>query len=276
MFSESMALAVRSLRKWVRNPFAVIVGAIQGIFWLALFGNTFNPANSLPSASGGSLGLLQSAFGGASNYITYIAPGVIALVALTTMSFMGVDMVLDRINGYVDVLGTYPIPRTSIYFGGVFQNIAKAMVLAVITFALALVVPNGMELTPGFGAADLLGIMAALALLALVFSTVFTAMAVSVKTVDSFFAMVNFLAFPILFTSTALFPLSFFPAWLKAVAQVNPVSLASDAVRLLLVHGVLSNAQWTVFMEDIIGLSAFAVACVVAGTILARHALRPT
>ena len=95
MISETLALGKRALTKWVRNPFAVIVTSIQALFWLALFGNSFNPANALASSSGGSLGPLRQAFGGAPNYITFLTPGVIGLVALTGMSFMGVDLVFD-------------------------------------------------------------------------------------------------------------------------------------------------------------------------------------
>ena len=275
MISDAMALGARSLKKWIRNPFAVIVAVIQSIFWLALFGNSFNPANAFSSAAGGgSLGLLQQAFGGAANYITFLAPGVISIIALTGMSFMGVDLVLDRINGYLNFVSTCPIPRSSIYFGGVLQNIAKAMVQIPITFLLALVVPNGLRLAQGFGILNLLGVFASIALLAAVFSTLFTGIAISVKNTDSFFGLVNFLTFPIMFTSTALFPISFFPSWLKPIAQANPISMASEAARLLVVNGTLSATQLSAFAGDLIGLFVFLVFFAALGTFMARNALK--
>jgi len=274
MISESLALGKRSLTKWTRNPFAVIVTSLQALFWLALFGNSFNPANAFPSTAAGSLGPLQQAFGGAATYITFLTPGVISIVALTGMSFMGVDLVFDRINGYLDVLRVFPIPRTSIYFGGVIQNVAKGMVAAPITFVIALLVPNGLKLAQGFGVLNLLGIFATIALLTIVFSTFFTGIAISVKSTDSFFAAVNFLTFPIMFTSTAFFPLSFFPGWLKPIAQVNPVSLASDGMRLLVVNGNLSAAQTSSFIGDLAGLLVFGAMLALLGTMMARNALK--
>ena len=253
----------------------MLAGAIQGIFWLLLFGNSFNPANAFTSPMGGSLGPLQTAFGGASNYITFLAPGVIGLVVLTTMSFLGSDLVMDRINGYIGMLSTYPIPRSSIYFGGVLQNLVKAMVLATITFMLAIIVPNGMVLAQGFGFIDLLGVFVAIALLCAVLSTFFTGIALSVKSMDSFFGIVNFLVFPIMFTSTALFPISFFPNWLRPIADVNPVSLACDAIRLLVINGTLSASQLSDFTGDLIGLTIFAAAFTVLGILMAKNALRP-
>lgn len=274
MIGESFTLGKRALTKWTRNPFAVIVTSIQALFWLALFGNSFNPANAFATSGAGSLGPLQQAFGGASNYITFLTPGVISIVALTGMSFMGVDLVFDRINGYLDVLKAYPIPRTSIYFGGVIQNVAKGMVAAPITFVLALLIPNGMELAQGFGVVNLLGVFAVVALLTMVFSMFFTGIAISVKTTDSFFAAVNFLTFPFMFTSSAFFPLSFFPGWLKPVAQANPITLASDAMRLFIVNGSLSAAQVQSLLGDVAGLVAFGVAFALLGMLMARNALR--
>jgi len=274
MIGETWALGRRSLIKWTRNPFAVIVTSLQALFWLALFGNSFNPANALQSSASGSLGPLQQAFGGATTYITFLTPGVISIVALTGMSFMGVDLVFDRINGYLDVLRAFPIPRASIYFGGVIQNVAKGMVAAPITFLIALVVPDGLRLGQGFGVLNLVGIFATIALLTTVFSTFFTGIAISVKSTDSFFAAVNFLTFPIMFTSTAFFPLSFFPGWLKPIAQVNPISLASDAMRLLVVNGSLSASQTSAFIGDWVGLLAFGMVLTLVGILMARNALK--
>ena len=275
MIGESVTLAKRSLKKWSRSPFVLVIVLIQGIFWLMLFGNSFNPANAFASSGGGSLGPLQQAFGGASNYITFMAPGIIAILALITMSYSGAELVLDRIDGYLGMLSTYSIPRSSIYFGGVLQNLAKAMLLAVITFMLALIVPNGMVLADGFGILNLLAVLAVIGLFCVVFAMLFTGIALSVKNIMSFNGLVNFLVFPIMFASTALFPIDFFPDWLKPIAEVNPVSLACNAIRLVVINGTLSASQVSDFVLDLIGLSIFAAAFAVLGIMMARNALRP-
>jgi len=182
--------------------------------------------------------------------------------------------VFDRINGYLDMLKAFPIPRTSIYFGGVIQNVAKGMVAAPITFVIALAIPNGLELGQGFGVVDLLGVFAIVALLTAVFATFFTGVAISVKSTDSFFAAINFLTFPIMFTSTAFFPLSFFPGWLKPVAQANPITLASNAMRLLIVNSSLSASQVQAVLGDVAGLCLFGIVFALFGVLMARNALR--
>jgi len=274
MIRESFVIGGRSLTKWIRNPFSVVAASIQGLFWLALFGNSFNPANAFSSNAGSSLGIFQQAFSGAPNYITFLTPGVIGIVSLVGMSFMGVDLVFDRVNGYLDVLRTYPIPHASIYFGGVIQNVAKGMATAAITFFLALVVPDGLKLSQGFGIGNLLGVFATIALLTAVFSMLFTGIALTVKSTDSFFGSVNLLTFPIMFTSTGFFPLSFFPGWLKAVAQVNPITLASDAMRLLIVNGALTPIQVQTLAMDVGGLTVYGVLFAALGILMTRNALR--
>ena len=174
----------------------------------------------------------------------------------------------------MDVLRAFPIPRTSIYFGGVIQNIAKGMVAAPITFVIALVIPDGLRLGPGFGVLNLIGVFAIVALLTAVFATFFTGIAISVKSTDSFFAAVNFLTFPFMFTSSAFFPLSFFPGWLKPFAQANPITLASDAMRLLILNSTLNTSQVQALVGDLAGLAIIGALFTTLGIAMARKALR--
>ena len=195
---------------------------------------------------------------------------------MTGMSFLGSGLVLDRTNGTFNLMRTYPISRTSVYGGAVIQNFVKGSVQVPVTLLIAVLVPNGLRFAPGFGAPNAFGLILAIELLALVFSILFTAIAIASKNMDNFFGVVNFLAFPIMFTSSALFPLTFFPSWLKPEAGANPLSLASDAARLVLIHGSLSASQWSAFTNDIAGLLVWGVVFVVLGTLMARNALRAT
>ena len=152
MFDETLALTFRALRKWVRNPASIMPGLFTAMFYLALFGSSFNPANLIPSSAGtqGSA-ILQAAFGGAPTYITYLTSGVICIILVFNMAFGGIDLVLDRQLGYLNSLLTAPVPRAAIYLSGVFQNLVKVLILAVLTFVVALILPNGLKLPGSFG-----------------------------------------------------------------------------------------------------------------------------
>ena len=150
--------------------------------------------------------ITQQAFGGAATYITYLTAGVICLILVFNMAFGGIDLVLDRQLGYLNTLLTSPIPRAAIYFSGVLQNLVKVMALALLTFLIALVIPDGLVLQSGFGLLNFIGIFGVFALLGFGLSCVFTALALSVRCIDSLVAIVNFLTLPLIFMSNALFP----------------------------------------------------------------------
>jgi ABC-2 type transport system permease protein len=50
--------------------------------------------------------------------------------------------------------------------------------------------------------------------------------------------VMNLLNLPLLFASNALFPTSIMPSWLQTVANVNPVSYATDASRQLILYPI--------------------------------------
>ncbi len=284
MFADTLALTARSLKKWIRNPAAIMPGVFMAVFWLALFGSSFNPVNLVPSKIGGTSlspttvlqikSAISSVFGGAANYITFLTAGIITLIVIINMAYGGIDIVLDRQLGYLNSLLTSPISRASIFFSGALQNFVKAMFIAVITFIVAVLLPNGLQVGAGFGVLNLLGIFAAIALVTFGFGCLFTSVAFSVKVVDSLIAIINFLAFPLVFMSSAMFPLGTFPSWLKGIAQVNPVTKAVETSRLLIVNGNLTASQLSTVGWNMLYLVVFASVLAVAGYLIARRALK--
>lgn len=284
---DLVALSNRALLKWIRNPAAVLPGFFTALFYIALFGNSFNPTALVPSNINGfqlsaseleqiKTAILSQTFGGAATYISYLTAGIISLVLVFNMAFGGIDLVLDKQLGFLNTILTSPISRGSIYFSGVFQNMVKAMSLAFITFAVAIVLPNGLVLGKGFNVLDFIGAFGSFALLAFALSCVFTALALSVKSIDSLVAIVNFATFPLVFTSTALFPSGDFPSWLRSISDVNPITKATDAARLLMINGgTLSSSQATGLFWDFVYLVVFAAAMSIAGYFAARKALAP-
>jgi len=279
VIDETIALTNRALKKWVRNPFTIIPGLATSAFYLALFGNSFNPTNLIPSSAGGTTsaiakGILGTTFGGAPTYITYLAAGVICLITVFNMSFGGIDIVLDRQLGYFNTLLTAPIPRASIYLAGVFQNLAKAMLLAVLTFVIALAIPNGLELPKTFGVLEFTGAFAAFAMLGLGLSCIFTSLALAARSIDSLIAVVNFINLPLLFMSNALFPSTSFPAWLKTISNANPIYWADVAARILIVNGN-PGSQLGTFEANMLYLLGFVIAMGLLGYWAAARAMRP-
>ncbi len=277
MISETLALSARALRKWFRNPAAVLPGFFIALFYVLLLGSSFNPSKLVPAGAPPQVAatILQQSFNGAPTYITFLTPGVICIILVFNMAFGGIDLVLDRQLGYLGTLLTAPIPRAAIYLSGVIQNLAKVMLLAVLTFLVALIIPNGLQLPSTFNALDFLGTFLAFGLLGLGLSLVFTALALSVRQIDSLVAIVNFLTLPMTFTSNTFFPLTSFPDWLLTIAKLNPITKANEAARLLIVYGTLTSEQLTTWVNDMLYLVGFAAVLGILGYLAARRALRP-
>ena len=63
---------------------------------------------------------------------------------------------------------------------------------------------------------------------AAVFSTLSVIIACLVKTRERFMGIGQVLPMPIFFASNAIYPLQIMPAWLRAVARVNPLTYEVD------------------------------------------------
>jgi ABC-2 type transport system permease protein len=284
-FGDTLTLTKRSLKKWVRNPAAVLPGLFTAAFWIGLFGSSFNPTNLIPSEIGATAltpsvistinsDILGQTFGGASDYITFLVAGVISLIIVFNMGFGGIDTVLDRYYGYLDTVLTTPINRASIFFSGVAQNFVKAMVLAIVTFFVAMILPSGLVLGPGFSMLSFLGVFFAFSLIAFGFSAIFTAVAFVVTTVDSLVAIAQFAILPLVFMSNAMFPSSDFPTWLRTIANVNPISKADEVARLLIINGnKIATTQLLTIGWDLAYLGVFAIVIGALGYMIAARAL---
>ncbi|MDH5782671.1 MAG: ABC transporter permease [Candidatus Bathyarchaeota archaeon] len=280
--TETWALTVRELKKWIRTPATVFIALFQPIVWLALFGSAFNPTNLIPVSIGPTnltpevlaqirQSILSQTFGNAPNYITYLTGGILSLLLLFTSAFSGGSLVLDRRFGYLNKLLVSPIPRASIFLSRVFATVVKGMIPSLIVFFVALSIPDGLKLDPSFSLLDGLLLFLTLFLLSLGFSSLFTAIAIRMTKWESLVAVVNLLNLPLLFSSSALLPVTSMPDWLQAIAKINPISKAADVTRTLIVQGSVDLSS---MMFDMTYLIAFAAILTIAGGIASVIALR--
>jgi ABC-2 type transport system permease protein len=104
------------------------------------------------------------------------------------------------------------------------------------------------------GIHGLLLIFVNLAFFDLAWSGLLLSVGLKTKKVETVSAVGNLLAFPLLFISSALFPVSIMPAWAQTVSKFNPLSYASNVTRDLIQGGL----TWGTFVSAyvIIGLIA--------------------
>jgi len=262
------------------------------LIWLGLFGKSFNlgaiSGGFDPSAIFGQLppqvlqyidlnqmnqsianatqGALLNLFG-TTDYFSYMAAGMTTVIVLFTVMFAGMSIVWERRFGFLNKLLVSPIPRSSIILSKVFGGVFRAMFQAAIVLVIAILL--GLQLHANFSITDILVIFAALALLSFGLSSLFIAIATMIKKQETLMAAINLLNLPLMFASSALFPVSMMPSWLQGIAGANPISFAADAVR----SSLFGTAQSGALATDFTVLTVFSIVFFAIGILLARRAL---
>jgi len=208
-------LWLRQLKRYSRSR-ARIVGSLGQplLFLLALgfgFGSIYRRA-------------------GQGDYIQFLAPGVIAMTILFTSIFTGIELIWDRQFGFLKETLVAPVPRILIMIGRTLGGATVALIQGVIVIVICLLA--------GFRVHDASHLpLAALfmALTALMFTAVGTAVASLLTDFQGFQLIMNFLVMPIFFLSGALFPLTNVPRALEIIAGIDPLSYGVDGLRYSLI-----------------------------------------
>jgi ABC-2 type transport system permease protein len=247
-------LTVRDLKRWYRNPVSAVVGVIQPIFWIVLFGSAFDIAKFGPAA------VSSSFFEGAPDYITYLMGGILTIIGLFTGMFSGVNIIWDRRMGILQRFLIAPINRASIVFSRILSSVLRILVQIIILFVVAFVIPNGLKIAAGFDIMDIIIVVSAVLMISFIFSSLFSIIAVRTTKMESLFGIVNLVNLPLMFASFAIFPPDLMAGWLANVARYNPVSWSAQSIRMVIIHGPLSASEGhtvLIYMMGLLVLSVF-------------------
>jgi ABC-2 type transport system permease protein len=222
--TQVLVLTARSLRALVRDPRMVIFSVLQPLIMLTLFSQIFASIAHTPGFPAGV------------NYIDYLMPAILVNTAMQSALQAGVGLVTDMKNGVLARFRSLPIRLSSVLIARSLSDLVRATVQLVIMLVLAVVL---FGYDPAGGA---LGTLAALALALVVgwgLGWAFLAIASWLRNAE-LMQTVGFLAmFPLMFASSAYVPINGLPGWLRAIANVNPLTHAVDAARgLALAHPV--------------------------------------
>lgn len=222
--SDIFTICKRELIKFFRQRARILATIFQPLIWLGLMGNTMSRLTNNPFAS---------QIFGTSNYLSFMTPGIVIMTSLFGGIFGGSSIIWDRRIGYLDKLLTSPINRVAIPFGKALSSmIATALQSSIILFIAYIF---GVRFSTG-----ILGVIVII-LFCMLFTFIFAGFSLiigtTIKTIETFFTIINFFTLPITFSSTALFPLEAMPKWLQVIARINPLSYAVNPIRILTIKG---------------------------------------
>jgi ABC-2 type transport system permease protein len=203
------------LRFW-RDRWRLVASLAQPLLFLIVFGS------GLSSSLGGA-----SAFGtkGGLSYIQFMYPGIIGMAILFTAIFGAMSIVWDREFGFLKEVLVAPIDRYAVAIGKALGGTTQAMIQGLILLVLAPLV--GVKLT----VPTVLLMVPLAAVLAFGLSSFGVALASTMKSMQGFQVVMNFLMMPMFFLSGALFPLSNLPGWMTVLTRLDPASYGIDPLR---------------------------------------------
>jgi len=165
-------------------------------------------------------------------YEVFITPGLIAMIQLFNGMQSSLSMVYDREMGSMRTLLISPFPRWWLLFSkllaGVAVSVVQVYVFLIVSYLLLDISMPPMGYVYLLPALFLTGLM--LGAMGLVLSSF-------IKQLENFAGVMNFVIFPLFFTSTALYPLWRMKdanPWLADICAVNPFTHAVELIRFAL------------------------------------------
>ncbi|AIJ26083.1 MULTISPECIES: ABC transporter permease [Amycolatopsis methanolica group] len=206
-------------RDWtlsMRNPAWVMIGIMQPVLYLVLFGPLMEKVvSSTPGFPPGTSW-------------TILTPALIIQLALFSSSFAGFSLLMDYRSGVLERLRVTPASRVGLLLGKVVNNVIQAVIQAVLITVLAYVA-FGLDAPIG-------GVLLSLVIVGLVAATLASAsyaVALTLKSEQAFPALLNAVLMPVLLLSGILLPITSIlaPDWLYAISRINPFTHVVDAER---------------------------------------------
>jgi ABC-2 type transport system permease protein len=212
-------LVARQVRNLMREPIWIALLLIQPMIWLLLYGQLFSRVPALR--------------GDASTYIEFLTPGIVVMNAFFGGTWAGMSMITDLDRHVVDRFLASPASRAAI----VMSHVIRSGLVATIQAIILLVVGYALGVRVHSGFAGWLIVLAAAALISMVFSGISQGIALLVRREATMIAAANFVGLPLMFLSTILITQRVMPDWMQTASKFNPVNWAVRASRDAVVVG---------------------------------------
>ena len=210
---DSQVMAGRQLRKTLRRPTYIVFSFVQPVIFVLLFRYVFGGAINTGPVS----------------YVDFLMPGIIVQTAVFGALVTGLGLTEDMKAGVVDRFRSLPIARSAVLIG----RTAADLVMNVLTLVVMVLVGLAVGFRPSQPFYDLALAFVLVLAFSYVFSWISAFVGLSVRNPETAQSAGFIWVFPLTFASSAFVPMSSMPGVVRAFAQVNPVSLAVNAVRAL-------------------------------------------
>lgn len=209
---ESQIVFRRQIRMNLRNPAWVLIGVLQPILYLVLFGPLLKP-------------LVAQFPGGGDNPYTFLVPGLLVQLGLFGALFAGFSLIGEWREGVIEAERVTPASRTALLTGRLMRDLLQLFVQALILVLLGWAM--GMR-------GSVLGVLVGIVITLIIggaCAAASNALALTVKSEDVMAPVINMVMMPVLLLSGILLPMTLGPEWLRRLSDFMPFRWIVDGVR---------------------------------------------
>jgi ABC-2 type transport system permease protein len=233
-------LWLREVKKYLRSRAQIIASLGSPLMYLGVLGFALGPV---------------FARAGEGSYLQFIAPGVMGMTLLFTSMFSGVALLWDRQFGFLKETLVAPVPRVQVMLGRTLGGATVAMLQGLLILVVCLIA----GFRPSSAAAVPVALLV-MALIAIVFAALGTVIGSSLREMQGFQLVMNFLVMPIFFLSGALYPLKNLPIALAVLTRIDPLTYGVDGAR-----GAFIGVSHFGIMTDVVVLIVAGLALLALG-----------
>ena len=227
--SDTLVLAGRNLKRIPRQPDLLVGYTIQPVMFVLLFVFVFGGAIQTPGF----------------DYVDFLMPGIIA----QSIAFGGFVTALglseDVHKGLIDRFRSLPMSRAAVLAGRTFSDVLLNCVSLVVLFSVGFIA--GFNFHDASAGEIALGIVILL-LLGYAFSWIFALIGLYSSSPETANAIGFTLIFPLTFASSMFVPADSMPDGLRQVAEANPFTTITDALRSLWLGTPAHTDVWMAFV----------------------------
>jgi ABC-2 type transport system permease protein len=161
-------------------------------------------------------------------YVDFLVPGYVVTSVLFTGSNVSVGVAEDMEQGFTDRLRSLPVSRTALLAGRVVAESGMLALSLAITTAIGFAV--GFRLHGDVGQA--LVAFALCAVFGFAFMWLFALLGLVAGNAQAAQGM-SLVIFPLSFVSSAMVPVGSMPGWMQPIAEHQPITVMTNAVRSL-------------------------------------------
>jgi ABC-2 type transport system permease protein len=216
--TAALQSAKRTILQFFRTPQLLVLGTVQGALFLFMFryifGGAIHPGRGI-------------------DYVDFLVPGFLATAILWLGMPATAGVAEDAAGGVHDRLRSLPIPRASVVVGRSLADAALTTWGLAITTIFAFIFGFAIHAS----AIDVLIAVGVLLAASYSFMWVFIMLGLTSKSAQAAQGTASLLIVPFAFISAAYVPSHSLPGWMQPVADNQPFTVYSNALRSLLLGG---------------------------------------